>query len=72
MNLLMNAPDVRGLIRSLCDGDRCPVDSRKFWTARHLCNLAVWADEKEGQESADLSCFIEAAVGEYQVAGLGK
>lgn len=70
MNLLMNAADVRGLIRSLCDGDRCPVDSRKFWTVSHLVNLAAWAEEKEQEERFDLSFFIQAAVGEYQTAGL--
>jgi hypothetical protein len=71
MNLLMNAADVRGLIRSLCDGDRCPVDSRKFWTVRHLSNLAAWADEKEVEERFDLFFFIQAAVEEYQAVGLG-
>ena len=63
MNFLMNAADVRGLIRSLCDGDRCPRESRKFWTVGHLSSLAVWAEEKEEEERANLSCFLEAALG---------
>ena len=63
MSLLMNAADVRGLIRSLCDADRCPKDSREFWTIGHLRNLAEWAEEKEAQERMELSCFVEAAMG---------
>ncbi len=67
MNFLMNAADVRGLIRSLCDGDRCPRESRKFWTVGHLSNLASWADEQEEEERVDLSYYVQAAMSNGQM-----